>query len=67
MTQILEIVVSPTGTTRLETKGFAGTSCREASQFLEAALGARESEVRTAEFYRSTFEQAGQAQIAQRS
>jgi hypothetical protein len=47
----LEIIVSPQGETRIETKGFVGSSCREASQFLEQALGIRSDEKLTAEFY----------------
>jgi len=47
----IEITVSPTGQTRVETKGFAGAECREASQFLETALGRRTEERLTAEFY----------------
>lgn len=49
--QIIEITISPQGETRLETKGFAGNACREASQFLEQALGAQVSEKLTTEFY----------------
>jgi hypothetical protein len=51
MTQIIEVVVSPTGETKIETKGFAGSSCRVASRFLEEALGQRVGEQRTAEFH----------------
>jgi hypothetical protein len=47
----LEIIVSPQGETRIETKGFVGSSCREASQFLEQAMGIRADEKLTAEFY----------------
>jgi hypothetical protein len=47
----IEIIVSPQGETRLETKGFAGSSCRQASQFLEQALGTAASEKLTSEFY----------------
>lgn len=39
MTKIIEIVVSPTGETKLETKGFVGSECIEASRFVEEALG----------------------------
>jgi hypothetical protein len=39
--QIIEVIVSPTGETKLQTKGFAGASCQQASKFLEAALGLR--------------------------
>ena len=51
MNKIIEIIVSPTGETRLETKGFSGATCREASGFLEAALGNRAGEQLTTEFH----------------
>ncbi len=51
MTQIIEVVVSPTGETKIETKGFAGSSCRDASRFVEEALGQRVGEQLTAEFH----------------
>ncbi len=47
----IEIVVSPTGEATVQTKGFAGPSCREASRFVEQALGERTAERLTAEFY----------------
>jgi hypothetical protein len=31
MTQAIEIIIAPDGRTKLETKGFAGQSCRSAS------------------------------------
>ena len=61
----IEIVISPTGQTRIETKGFTGATCREASQFLEAALGQRTGEQRTAEFYRNTSQQSESSRLAQ--
>jgi hypothetical protein len=54
--KIIEIIVLPSGQTRLETKGFAGTGCREASRFVEATLGQLIAEERTAEFYRTASE-----------
>ncbi len=51
MTKIIEIVISPTGQTRLETRGFTGATCRDASRFLEQALGQPASEQLTAEFH----------------
>ena len=51
MTRIIEVVVSPTGETKVETKGFAGASCRDASRFVEQTLGQRLGEQTTAEFY----------------
>jgi hypothetical protein len=47
----IEVTVTPAGETRVETKGFTGGECREASRFVEQALGARTSEVTTAEYY----------------
>jgi hypothetical protein len=46
-----EIVVSPTGESTVQTRGFSGGECRHASEFLEQALGARSQERLTAEFY----------------
>jgi hypothetical protein len=57
MTKIIEVVVRPDGTTRVETKGFGGANCREASAFLEQAIGQRASEKLTAEFYSHAAEQ----------
>ena len=47
----IEIVVAPNGQTRVETKGFAGAECQQASEFVEQALGRRTSEQVTAEFH----------------
>lgn len=57
--KIIEVIVSPTGETKIETKGFAGGECRQASRFMEDALGARASEKLTAEFYQQ--QSAGQS------
>ncbi|MCB9925588.1 MAG: DUF2997 domain-containing protein [Planctomycetaceae bacterium] len=51
MNKVIEIIVSPTGETRLETKGFAGAECREASKFVEQAIGVVAGEQMTAEFH----------------
>jgi hypothetical protein len=52
VTRLIEIVIAPDGQTRLETKGFSGESCRDASRFIEDALGQRVGEQLTAEFHR---------------
>jgi len=49
--KIIEITVSPTGETTVQTKGFTGSSCREASKALERALGVVQSDTPTAELY----------------
>ena len=51
MTKVLEIIVQPDGQCRVETKGFAGNACRQASRFLEETLGSRVAESTTTEFY----------------
>jgi hypothetical protein len=51
MTKIIEIIVSPQGETKIETKGFVGGECRQASRFIEEALGVHASEKLTAEYY----------------
>lgn len=57
--RIIEVVVSPKGEATLQTKGFAGGECLQASKFLEDALGLVGQETRTAEYYavRQTEEQ----------
>ena len=57
-TKTIEISVSPKGETRVQTRGFAGASCKTASKFIEDALGNRQAEQLTAEFY--AVETAGQ-------
>jgi hypothetical protein len=47
----IEIIVQPDGQTRVETKGFVGPECRDASAFIEKALGQRTGERLTGEFY----------------
>ena len=50
----IEITVSPKGENLVETKGFTGNSCREASMFIESALGIRTSETLKPEFHNQT-------------
>ena len=54
MTKCIQVIVAADGSTRVETQGFLGNECRQASQFLEAALGEPTSEQLTAEFYQAT-------------
>jgi len=53
MSRSIEIVVTAKGETTVTTKGFTGSSCREASQFIEQALGERSAEHLTAEFHQA--------------
>lgn len=56
----IEIVVTPTGQTKVQTQGFTGSSCCEASRFLEQALGSRISETLTAEFHKGVLQTEAQ-------
>jgi len=47
----IEIIVARDGTSTLQTRGFTGSACREASRFLEQALGTPASERLLPEFY----------------
>lgn len=51
MLQTIEVTVSPKGETHLETKGFQGKACQEATRELEAALGLSSAEELKPEFY----------------
>ncbi len=62
MARIIEVVVSPTGETTVQTKGYAGADCLQASQFLEQALGVPTADRKTAEFYQT---EAAQQQVRQ--
>jgi len=55
LNKYIEITVAATGETRVETKGFAGGECRQASEFVEKALGARVIEELTPEFHQSAI------------
>lgn len=56
--KMIDIIVSPTGETTIQTKGFTGRDCLEASRRLEEALGAKRSERLTGEFYLAAGQRA---------
>jgi hypothetical protein len=53
----IELIISPNGESRVETKGFSGSNCRDASRFLKAALGKATSETLTTEFHQAPAQQ----------
>ena len=53
MPRIIEVTVSPKGESVVQTKGFAGSDCQQASKFLEQALGISLADTKTAEFYQA--------------
>ena len=48
----IEILVSPAGEITVEAEGYTGSTCEEATRFLEEALGLAGNRTRKAEFYR---------------
>ena len=53
----IEIIIAPNGQSRVETKGFVGSECRQASRFVEQALGQPTDEKLKAEFHQATTAQ----------
>lgn len=51
MSKTIEVTVSPKGEATIQTKGFKGETCRDATRILEAALGLRGREQLTSEFH----------------
>ena len=62
--KLIEIIVSSTGQTSVQTKGFVGGECRDASRFIEEALGQRVNESLTAEFHLAVQQQQAVQQSA---
>jgi hypothetical protein len=62
MARIIEVVVSPTGETTVQTKGYEGADCLQVSRFLEQALGVTTADRRTAEYHTS---ESAQQQVQQ--
>jgi hypothetical protein len=59
VSKVIEITIGPKGETTVQTKGFSGPECRDASRFVEQALGQRTAEQLTGEFYQQG-QQTGQ-------
>jgi hypothetical protein len=57
MPRTIEVTVSPKGETTVQTKGYAGADCSQASKFLENALGVVTADRKTAEFYETGSQQ----------
>ncbi len=51
--RIIEVVVSPQGETTVQTKGFVGADCLQASKWIEQALGITTTDNKTAEFFQA--------------
>ena len=51
MSRTIEITVGLKGETTVQTKGFTGGECKDASKFVEVALGQKTGETLTAEIH----------------
>ena len=58
----ITIIVKPDGKTVVETTGYYGTSCKDASKFIEQALGQRQAETFKPEYYSITTNTSEQAE-----
>jgi hypothetical protein len=51
MPRVTELIVTKEGQTTIQTKGYSGGTCTDASKWLEQALGITTNERKTTEFY----------------
>jgi Protein of unknown function (DUF2997) len=65
MSQTIEMLIQPDGQSTIQTKGILGNQCRQASRFLEQALGQTAAETLTDEFYLSQPHQEHERQRTQ--
>lgn len=49
----IDVIVSKTGETTVQSHGFTGSSCMKATEFVESALGPVVSNMKTAEYYQA--------------
>ena len=54
MSRVIEVTVSPQGAVTVQTKGYAGADCLQASRFLEQALGVPTADRKTVEYHQTT-------------
>jgi hypothetical protein len=54
MQRVIELIVSKDGQATVQTKGYSGGTCVQASQWLEQALGMATADRKTAEFFETT-------------
>jgi len=57
MARVIEVIVSPVGEATVQTKGYAGADCLQASKFPEQALGVATNDRKTDEFYQTAAQQ----------
>jgi|GEM_PF-263517 hypothetical protein len=57
----IDVIVQKDGKTQVETRGFSGRDCFDASRFLEAALGTCSAARTTVEFHQSRQQTADES------
>jgi hypothetical protein len=62
MPRVIEVTISPAGETTVQTKGYAGADCQQASRWLEQALGIVSADRKTPEFYQTAAQEQRQVQ-----
>ena len=62
MAKIIEVLISPTGETTVQTKGYAGGECQQASKWIEKSLGIAGDDRKTSEFFQSAAQQQQEVQ-----
>ena len=60
MSQRIVIKVAPNGETEVRTEGFTGSSCQKASQFIERALGQKQTEQLTQDYFKTSIDSGNQ-------
>ena len=53
MSRIIEVIVSPQGELTVQTKGYLGSECLQASKFLEQTLGVATTDHKTGDYYQT--------------
>lgn len=53
MAKQIIVTIAPDGTPSIKTEGYSGKACKEASRYLEQALGAVTSETLTPEYHQA--------------
>ena len=57
MPRTIEVIVSPQGEATVQTKGYAGADCLQASKFPEQALGVATNDRKTDEYFNAVAQQ----------
>lgn len=61
MASTIQVIIPEEGELFIKTRGFAGSSCRKATEGLEKALGRKTSDVATAEALQQPQQRTAQA------